>query len=105
MGAASEAEFCKRPACPDSHELLAFQAGRSNGSINTIGRHLADCDFCRAEVEFYEHYPQSFEASEICCIPQPLAELAAALLRKDPEGKAIFEKLLNGINESAGTAK
>lgn len=92
-------KFCKHEDCPTSEDLLAFQTGDmpvSEGA--TIRRHLAQCEFCAAEVEFYESYPPvaietdvSFEANSI---PTPLFELAEALLIKKRDD-AFFDRLLD----------
>ncbi len=74
--------FCKNEDCPTSIELLEFQNGdlvRSRSS--EINRHLAACEFCSAEVEFYSHYPQAEGTVEATAIPAPLYELAEALLK------------------------
>jgi hypothetical protein len=105
MGAGTEAEFIKRPGCPASHELLAFQAGvEMPAAEKKIPRHLARCEFCRAEVEFYRHYPQPDDPVESCGIPRPLRELAEALLTKDRSGNAVFERLVGEISGSIGRA-
>jgi hypothetical protein len=76
--------FCKNENCPPSETLLAFQLGEievKDGAA--IRRHLCVCEFCAAEVEFYGHYPQGDEEPgpvEAGEIPQPLLELAEALL-------------------------
>ncbi|MEJ7623242.1 MAG: hypothetical protein WKF34_04565 [Pyrinomonadaceae bacterium] len=75
--------FRKSEACPPSIELLAFEKGeieRLRG--RAIGKHLTDCEFCEAEIEFYSHYPQEeVMAGEASEIPAPLFELAEALLK------------------------
>ncbi|CAN5331232.1 hypothetical protein BH10ACI3_BH10ACI3_13330 [soil metagenome] len=77
--------FYKNEECPSSNELLEFQIGdlsRTRGS--EINKHLAACEFCSAEVEFYTHYPQeegSADTVESTEIPAPLFELAEALLK------------------------
>ncbi|MBK9156047.1 MAG: hypothetical protein IPM25_17880 [Chloracidobacterium sp.] len=80
------AEFCKSEECPASDDLLAFQLG-DIGPIDGgyIRRHLANCDFCTAEVEFYENYPPASENEAppaAAPIPQPLFELAEAILTR-----------------------
>lgn len=77
------ASFCKNEDCPPSQDLLAFL----NGDVpliegKDIRRHLAVCEFCSAEVDFYERYPQLDEPAEIRSpdIPRPLYELAEALI-------------------------
>ena len=80
------ANFCKNEDCPTSQDLLAFQ----NGDIEVkdsaeIRRHLAVCEFCAAEVEFYSYYPPAEESVKPERIPQPLFELAEALLHNRPD--------------------
>ena len=74
--------FCKSTDCPSSQELLAFEnegevSAKERGKITA---HLAACEFCAAEVEFYAHYPPSEETVATVEIPLPLYELAEALL-------------------------
>ncbi len=82
--------FCKNGNCPDSHDLLAFQNGDLEvADTAELRAHLAVCEFCAAEVEFYSHYPQPEESVESPEMPQPLAELAEALLKKDRDATKI----------------
>ena len=76
--------FCKNEDCPSSNELLEFQTGdlaRTRGT--EICHHLATCEFCDAEVEFYSNYPQGQDETRVepAQIPAPLFELAEALLK------------------------
>jgi len=74
--------FCKNEDCPSSNELLEFQGGDLDRVRNSeINRHLAVCEFCAAEVDFYSRYPQAEDISEPSQIPAPLFELAEALLK------------------------
>jgi hypothetical protein len=96
MGVARKAEFCKNEECPSSQDLFAFQ----NGDISVedgryIRLHLRTCEFCTAEVEFYAHYPEQAEVTEPGKIPQPLFELAEALLKKDHEELLSIDDLIN----------
>lgn len=90
-------KFCKNEDCPTSEDLLAFQIGDlplSEGAV--IRRHLAVCEFCAAEVDFYESYPPAgdhSEAVEADSMPTPLMELAEALLIKKSDD-AFFDSLL-----------
>ena len=84
--------FCKNEDCPPSQQLLAFQTGDVEPVEGAaIRRHLGICEFCAAEVEFYEHYPLDesgpVEPGEI---PQPLYELAEALLNKKEEMASLY---------------
>jgi hypothetical protein len=92
------AKFCKNEDCPTSEDLLAFQTGDMpvrEGSA--IRKHLATCEFCEAEVEFYESYPPTTENEEptrIEAMPTPLFELAEALLMKKRDD-AFFDRLMD----------
>ena len=88
------ANFCKNEDCPTSQVLLAFQ----NGDIEVkdsadIRRHLAGCEFCAAEVEFYSYYPPADEPVKAEKIPQPLYELAEALLQNRPDNAELYHQM------------
>lgn len=88
--------FCKGSNCPSSQNLLAFQAGEaSEKEAQTVRKHLAICEFCAAEIEFYAHYPQSEETIAEVEIPLPLYELAEALLRNKHKDFKLLNKLLS----------
>ncbi|MCD9187865.1 MAG: hypothetical protein LUM44_15700 [Pyrinomonadaceae bacterium] len=87
--------FSKNVSCPSSPKLLAFQKG--DISLNegiTIQRHLIHCDFCAAEVEFYEHFPPIEDKIEATEMPKPLRELAEALLGNRSKDFSVLDKLL-----------
>ncbi len=95
--------FCKNEDCPPSEELLAFQVGDMSVSEGSgIRKHLAICEFCAAEVEFYTNYPQAEEKVEPTEMPKPLFELAEALLNKKSDD-AFFDKLLAEDEDAAFT--
>ena len=88
--------FCKSLTCPSSQDLLAFQ--KDEVSIlqkNDIQYHLDECEFCSAEVEFYDHNPQSDEVVVSSEIPISLYQLAEALLGNDNKDYSQLNKLLN----------
>ncbi len=108
MFSSSKANFCKNEDCPSSQELLEFQ----NGDIlleygSDIRLHLASCEFCSAEIEFYSHYPQNWEedpsdAPAPTEIPGPLYELAEALLKnrqRDPRSLNAFLSENNSVKD------
>jgi hypothetical protein len=75
-------DFCKNEDCPASSELLDYQNGDlTRLRSNEITKHMATCEFCAAEAEFYSHYPQAEGTVEPAEIPAPLYELAEALLK------------------------
>ncbi len=87
--------FCKSANCPSSQKLLAFQNGEvSPGERGVIETHLAACEFCASEVEFYAHYPQPEETVPKAEIPIPLYELAEALLGNKHKNFFALNKLL-----------
>lgn len=87
--------FCKSANCPASQKLLAFQNGEvSTKESKTVSKHLAICEFCSAEVEFYAHYPQSEEVVAKAEIPMPLFELASALLDNKHKDFSLLDQLL-----------
>ena len=101
MTSSKMTNFCKNEDCPSSNELLEFQNGdlpRTRGS--EIGRHLATCEFCEAEVEFYSNYPQGQDEAreEAAEIPAPLFELAEALLKNRHGDPTSFNSLLKEKN-------
>lgn len=95
--------FSKNEDCPASDELLAFQTGGLTEVEGTAVRsHLATCEFCTAEVDFYSHFPQSEDAFETAQMPKPLFDLAQALMSKIKD-HSFFKKLMdeNGDVSSA----
>lgn len=88
--------FCKNEDCPSSNELLEFQTGDLPRTRDSeIRKHLASCEFCAAEVEFYSHYPQEEGSSVAAEIPGPLYELAEALLRNKQNDQTSLDRLWN----------
>lgn len=92
------ANFCKNEDCPASADLLAFQTGDMSVDDGAgIRKHLTVCEFCAAEVAFYSHYPQAEEGPETieaAQMPQPLFELAEALLSKNQDD-SFFDRLMD----------
>ncbi len=75
---------------------MAFQNGdEAERESHSIRSHLAGCEFCAAEAEFYAHYPQSEESVSEVDIPLPLYELAEALLSNKHKDFSLLNKLLS----------
>ena len=75
--------FCKQEDCPTSEELAALNAGHARSYTDQLERHLAECEFCAAEAEFYRLYPPPVEEDvRPEEMPRALFELAEALLQK-----------------------
>jgi anti-sigma factor RsiW len=89
--------FYKNEDCPPSDELNDYQNGDSSKERSAeIRRHMATCEFCDAEVEFYSNYPVAAEESQddIAEIPAPLYELAEALLKNRHNDNKALNALL-----------
>lgn len=96
--------FCKSAKCPASQDLLAFQKGETRyENCDSIRNHLKTCEFCAAEIEFYEHFPQDEENIVSVEIPLPLYQLAEALLNNRHHGFSLLNKLL--ANKETATAQ
>ena len=93
MISSKTAGFCKNEDCPSSHELLEFQNGDLPRELGSeIRKHMASCEFCAAEVEFYSHYPQEDGVGETIEreeIPAPLYELAESLLKNRDDASSL----------------
>jgi len=91
------ATFRKQENCPASDQLLAFQQGDLElADSRIIGKHLAACEFCSSEVEFYEHYPVAKEVEESptqAAMPEPLYQLAESLLNRNRGEISITEMM------------
>jgi len=95
MGIAKKAGFWKNEECPSSQKLYAFQNGDlSSDEGREIRLHMRSCEFCTAETEFYAHYPQQAEITEPDTIPEPLYELASALLKKDRDELLMMDDVI-----------
>jgi hypothetical protein len=96
-------KFHKSPNCPLSNDLLAFQTGKiAMREKERITVHLRFCEFCAAEVDFYAHYPQPEETVENAEIPQPLYELAEALLSNKHKDHSLLKRLFNKTVDDSG---
>ncbi len=94
MFASQSKGFRKSETCPSSETLLDFQAGRlSHHRAESVCTHLANCEFCDAEVVLYAHYPQVEDTVEPGEIPAPLFQLAEALLKRRASDAASLNAL------------
>lgn len=93
--------FSKNEDCPSSSDLLEFQkSDLARTPARDISRHLASCEFCSAEVDFYLHYPQeevATESIEATGIPAPLFELAEAILKNRQADSMSLNDLLTEV--------
>ena len=80
--------FYKTEDCPASEKLAALRGALIEDDLRL---HLAACEFCSAEVEFYRRFPPREENVEPTNIPAPLFELADALLHKKKDLKDLYK--------------
>jgi hypothetical protein len=75
-------EFKKTAACPASATLLSFLCHNLPAEAATgIEEHLADCDFCSAELPLLAHHQPSTSANGTPEIPKDLRILAESILK------------------------
>ena len=92
--------FGKSAKCPSSQTLLAFVGSRlAAGRSEFISAHLDECEFCRAELQLLERFPNEPEQAVVREIPPRLRVLAESVLRKSRGlrafGLAEFHRALN----------
>jgi hypothetical protein len=89
--------FCKTLDCPSSEELVGFQTGEIDiVRSSRVRRHLLVCEFCAAELEFYERYPPGEIRIEATEIPKPMLELAEELLQKKRNLEPLYRLVRSG---------
>lgn len=93
--------FGKRTDCPSSDRLLAFRQKKLGSfASDLIRRHIDGCDFCSAELEFYQHLralpEENIKAGKI---PSHLYELAEAILTNRSSGVNALETIIGKRNE------
>jgi hypothetical protein len=58
MGSFSTATFCKRKTCPATELVLRYREAKLDPtSERVVSAHLAECDFCGAELSLLVKYP------------------------------------------------
>ena len=89
--------FGKSHDCPTSDRMLAFRKKElGNYASDVIKDHLAECDFCSAEFEFFQKFPFIPEEQvRPTLIPEHLYELAAALLENGESGIVRLRSLVS----------
>lgn len=87
--------FRKEITCPSSWELVDLLNTEVSGEYGLrMAVHLAECEFCAAELEFYRAYPPHDSDATAPPIPAPLLELAEALIAKETIHISRLEHLL-----------
>ena len=82
--------FCKQEECPTSEDLAAVNDRDARLFVSELEEHVAECDFCSAEVDLYRHHPPINEEVPAGEMPRPLRELAEALMRKKADLSPLY---------------
>lgn len=73
--------FVKAATCPAAEDIIAFSKSLLPlAQIRLVRAHLAECDFCRAELQLLERYPCTPEAVPVGEMPASLRVLAESIL-------------------------
>ena len=76
-------EFRKTAACPASATLLSFLCSNLPAEAATgVKEHLAECDFCSAEVRLLAHHEPLSGTLKTPELPKDLRILAESILGK-----------------------
>jgi hypothetical protein len=86
MVAVTITTFCKRQTCPATELLLLYHdAALDPISERVVAAHLAECDFCGAELFLLTKYPpHSLPRYRRAPVPEQLYRLARLLLGSAP---------------------
>jgi hypothetical protein len=93
MSSSSTAGFRKLLTCPHSEALLTFCLSTHNsGGRGRVAEHVADCDFCGAEVQLLSRFasPAGALPSAAFALPASLRRLAEDLLSEASINRARF---------------
>lgn len=81
MASALVTLFHKNMACPSSQDLLEYDQARLSSSRSLrVETHLANCDFCSAELQLLNRYQNTQEEYSFAEMPLQLRRLAERLL-------------------------
>ena len=81
MATAIASLFNKKVGCPSSQDLLDYdQARLASAHSLRIEAHLADCDFCNAELQLLNRYQNTQDEYSFVEMPLQLRGLAERLL-------------------------
>ena len=100
MATAFASLFNKKVGCPSSQDLLDYdQSCLASAPLLRIEAHLADCDFCNAELQLLTRYQNTQDEYSFAEMPSQLRGLAERLLH----GTAAPFHTLRGLEENRRT--
>ena len=81
MASAFATLFHKKVGCPSSQSLLEYvQSSLASQRARQIESHLADCDFCNAELQLLDRYQNTKDECSSPEMPLHIRRLAERLL-------------------------
>lgn len=99
MHIATALKFYKTGVCPSSEALLAYNSETDSffTESDAMTAHLADCEFCSAELHFLINVPPpETSCAQPSEVPPALRQLAEALLGNKQKEFRLREILLSG---------
>jgi len=86
------AGFRKLRTCPQSESLLISLTETRAVLRASLAAHLADCDFCGAEMQMLSHFPPQAVALPFVAFPMPagLQRLAQDILAEPSQNRTRF---------------
>ena len=101
MGSLRAPVFCKQKTCPSAGTLVGYnQATLAYGVREQVAAHLAQCDFCGAEMQLLAEHPSDISECVHAPMPLHLRLLAERLLRYETAPlDALFEVDLHEVSE------
>jgi len=86
MGSVSTATFSKRKTCPSAEMLLLYHDAMLACTLeSSVATHMAECDFCNAELFLLAKFPPTgLPQYAPVAPPEPLCRLAKDLLSAAP---------------------
>ncbi|MEJ7617085.1 MAG: hypothetical protein WKF30_09035 [Pyrinomonadaceae bacterium] len=83
--------FCKLISCPPSETLFAYRSGQASQAMRErLSSHLAECEFCGAELQLLDSCPPEVEERQACQIP--------------PHLKILYEETIGAPRTDPGSA-
>ncbi len=94
MASAFATLFHKKVGCPSSQSLLEYAQSRlASERARRIETHLADCDFCNAELQLLTRYQNTRDECAFPEMPSHIRQLAERLLHNSIVPFHAFQRL------------
>ncbi|MEP6923555.1 MAG: hypothetical protein ABI954_03740 [Pyrinomonadaceae bacterium] len=89
-----EQTFCKSRNCPLTEEIRLFANDElETDEARTVVKHLEECEFCSAEVQFLANFPERGETLPVPELPFQLRQLADIMLAEKTHEQLFLRRL------------